>query len=352
MTLEQSAFSNQTVPATFMTGNEVYTNVTVRYRGEWARSWPKKPIKILFAKDKPFHGEHTLNLNSGWRDPAFVRECLAYHVFSACGVPAPRSGMVRLSFNGEFRGLYVQVQQPDKEFAHNSNLKGAVVYKAVSRSNQSDERELSNDAAYHHGYKKQTHKQEGYEELEQFCHDLAHAPNTLEFFDRRVDLDQYVSYLAATALVQNWDGFNKNHYLVYDAQGSHKWFAVPWDLDRTFGDHWNGSFSEARLEPWLGIRSSPGVTGWNRLQDRFFSEPALRAKLADRLTDLLQNEFTEAKLFPLVDQLEKQIAADAAMDRRRWPAPVSDLHSGIRQLKEFIRQRRSFLLSQIPRLRH
>ena len=46
----------------------------VRYRGDWARTWPKKPLKIFFEKEKDFDGQHTLNLNSNWRDPAFIRE--------------------------------------------------------------------------------------------------------------------------------------------------------------------------------------------------------------------------------------------------------------------------------------
>jgi spore coat protein H len=349
--LERSAFSNQTVPASFSAGGQVFEHVLVRYRGAWARTWPKKPLKIFFPKDKPFEGQHCLNLNSGWRDPALIRECLAYHVFTACGVPAPKTRMVRLNLNGAFRGLYIQVQQPDKAFVKAFDLKGASVYKAVSRSNQSDERDLVVEAAFQRNYEKQTRKQEGYAELERFCHDLAHATNTLEFFNERVDLDKYVNYLAATALVQNWDGFNKNHYLIYDGKNSHKWFPVPWDLDRTFGDHWNGSFRETRLEPWLGIRAHPGVTGWNRLQDRFFSVPALRARFANRLNELLQHEFTEAKLFPVIDELEQEIAIDAALDRQRWPSMSSDrLHDALQQVKEFIEQRREFLLGELPKL--
>src|SRR5438445_324666 len=115
---------------------QVYDRVLVRYRGQWARSWPKKPLKIFFNHDKLFEGHHCLNLNSGWRDPAFVRETLAYQTYAACGVPAPESRMVRLDLNGQFRGLYVEIEQPEKAFLNRLNLKGAAVFKAISRSNQ------------------------------------------------------------------------------------------------------------------------------------------------------------------------------------------------------------------------
>jgi hypothetical protein len=63
--LERSAFSKTTQPARFLVEGEAYDRVRVRYRGAWARSWPKKPLKIFFDKEKPFGGQSRINLNSG-----------------------------------------------------------------------------------------------------------------------------------------------------------------------------------------------------------------------------------------------------------------------------------------------
>jgi hypothetical protein len=83
------------------------------------------------------------------------------------------------------------------------------------------------------------------------------------------------------------------------------------------------------------------------------NDPSLRLKLLDRLQELLQTEFTENKLFPVLDTLEADIARDAALDRQRWPpmGPGYDLHRGIAQVKGFIQSRRAYLLSELPRLR-
>ena len=351
MALERNAFANDTYPATFVANGQVYDRVQVRYRGQWARSWPKKPLKIFFNHDKLFEAHHCLNLNSGWRDPAFVRETLAYQTYAACGVPAPESRMVRLELNGQFRGLYVEIEQPEKAFLSRVHLKGAAVFKAISRSNQADERSLGREESYRAHYDMETQKDEGFRELRRFCQGLSRATNTLDFFTQRVDLEKYINYLAASTLIQHWDGFNKNHFLVYDARDSQKWFVVPWDLDRTFGDHWHGSFEEAHLPVLLGTRQLPGVTGWNRLADRFFSEPALRARFLDRLEELLAKEFTTEKLFPVLDRLESEIGPEAALDRRRWPGPTGDLPSGIAQVKRFIERRRAYLLRELKDLR-
>jgi spore coat protein H len=351
MALENQSFANESRPAIFTFEGRKYSGVKVRIRGSWSRSWPKKSLKILFDHSTPFEGHHSLNLNSGWRDPAFIREPLAYHVYAACGVPAPGCRMIRLEINGQFAGVYVEVEQPEKTFLGRIGTPGASVYKAVSRGRDADERDLGSDEAYRAGYNKETKKTEGYSELELFCRDLQTSTNAAEFFAQRVDLDHYINYLAATVLIQHWDGFNKNHFLVYDERGSKKWLVVPWDLDRTFGDHWNWSFDETRLPLLLGTRRLPGITGWNRLEDRFFSDAELKARFVERLGGLLDQEFTEAKLFPVLDKMEMEITPDAQADRQKWPGSTQDFHEGIKQVKAFIRDRRAFLKQEIERLR-
>lgn len=349
--LDANPASNETQPASFIADGVTYENVRVRYRGDWARSWPKKPFKIRFNDDKLFQGRHSLNLNSAWRDAAFVRETLAYHIYSVCGVPAPQTHMVRLDVNGQFYGLYVEVEQVDKAFLRRAGLKGAAIYKTDSPANEADERDLGPEANYARHYERETHKDQGYGDLQQFCQALARTKNAPVFFNEHVELDKYINFLAATALVQNWDCYNKNHYLVRDVRGSGKWFVVPWDLDRTFGDHWAIGSIVAEVPILQGTRALPGPTGWNRLMEKFFSDPALRESFAKRLRQLLEQEFTTTKLFPLLDQLEAQIQADAARDRQRWRGSSLTPHKGIAQLKNFIERRRNFLLKDLETLK-
>lgn len=348
--LQNGELSNETYPATLVGGGKTYSGVKVRIRGSWSRSWPKKSLKIFFDRTAQFEGRHVLDLNSGWHDPAFIREPLAYYVYGICGVRAPMTRLVRLDINGHFGGLYVEVEQPNKDFLKRVDLAGASIYKAMSRSNDADERDVGSEEAFRARYSKETHHTEGYGDLQEFCHGLRIATNAPEFFEKHVDVDAYINYLAGTVLVQNWDGFNKNHFLVHDER-SHKWTAIPWDLDRTFGDHWNGSFSQSRLPVMLGTRNLPGVTGWNRMEDRFFNEATLRNRFVSRLSVLLETEFTEEKLFPVIDRIQTAILADVQKDREQWPRPGQDVLWGIQQVKTFIKARRAFLQSEVNRMR-
>jgi hypothetical protein len=337
--------------ATF-TANGKKFEVRVRLRGSWARTWSKKPLKIFFEDGKEFDGNHCLNLNTGWRDPAFIREPLAYQIYTACGVPASRSRMVALHVNGAFRGLYVEVEQPDKTFLKRHRLNGAAIYKANSERNWSDERDLGSEKEFATHYEKENRKKENCRDLQSFCHELALATNdVLGFFSRHVQLDAYINYLAAGALAQNWDSLSKNHFLVHDDRGSGKWLVVPWDLDRTLGDHWRGGFNSANVPLFIGAQQFRGPTGWNHLADAFFSDKTLRTRFLDRLEVLLQKEFTTEKLFPIVDGYVAAIAAVAGQDRQRWPSHAGELHDGIAELKHVIQSRREFLLKEIARLR-
>ena len=347
--LERNPFSNEAYPGTFSAQGGDY-KVTVRVRGAWSRGWPKKSLKISF-KDQPFQGHRSLDFNSAWHDPAFVREPLAYYVYALCGAPASQSRLVRLDLNGRFRGLYVEIEPPGKSFLKRLNFKGAAVFKAASQANQADERSLPNEAAYGSHYTAENQKAEGFAELHQFCTGLQRASKPAEFLRANLEIDKYINYLAATVLVQNWDAFNKNHFLVYDGQNTKKWSVVPWDLDRTFGDHWSFSFEKAELPILLGTRQAPGITGWNRLEDRFLSDPDLRERFLQRLQELLDQEFTREKLFPVLDRYESEMAAEAELDRKLWPSRGESFHDGIAQIKSFIERRRAYLLAELPKLR-
>jgi spore coat protein H len=348
--LRRNPGSDDRLPAKFMFGGREYV-VGVRYRGDWARSWPKKPLKIFF-KEESFDGRSVLNLNSNWRDPAFIRERLAYHIYSVCGVPASETRMIKLNVNGEFHGVFLEVEQPSKPFLRRVGLKGAVVYKTNSPHNMADESDLGREEVFRVHYEKETRKDEGYGDLQSFCHDLATTRDIAGFFHTRVDVDRYVNFLAGNVLVQNWDWFSKNHLLVCDAANSKKWFVVPWDLDRTLGDHWTGSFGAADVTLQLGTQARPGNIGWNKLFDAFYKVPALRQRLFDRLDQLLQTEFTKEKLFPILDLWEAELSADVALDRQRWPNPGSgDLHTGIAEVKQYIVDRRAYLLREVKTLR-
>ncbi|HIL70613.1 MAG TPA: hypothetical protein EYG38_12290 [Verrucomicrobia bacterium] len=337
---------NQTYPATFIFNGKVYDHIRIRIRGAYARSWPKKAYKIFFNKDRLFKNRSRLNLNSGWKDPAMIREVLSYYIYNQSGAYSLKSQPVRFEINGRFWGMFIEVEQPEKHYLSDAGLKGAVLYKADSRRNESDERDHGLPVNYQRHYQKETQEKEPYDDLANFCEEIRKHQDSHEFFSRRLDLSKYINFLCATALTQKWDSFNKNHFIGKTRDGSGKWFVLPWDLDRTLGDHWSWSFDEYQLSSTLGTQFDPGPTGWNRLADRFFRNTVLQKQFDKRLMELLQTEFTEGKMFDWIDGIKEQISEEAEADQKKW-GNQGYWKTEMENLKNTLKNRRSFLLEEL-----
>lgn len=103
-----------------------YPNVGVRFRGNTSytqlpvapnQGWEKKSFNIetdWLVPGQDVAGISHLNLNNGFHDPTFLREPLTYYVMRRHGV-APRANWVRLHLNGTYWGVYINVEQPNKD---------------------------------------------------------------------------------------------------------------------------------------------------------------------------------------------------------------------------------------------
>src|SRR5262245_49349606 len=107
---------------------KTYKQVGLRYSGEItyfaSAQGLKRPLAIDFNKfaRQQCHGLTSLQLHAMPMDPAKGREALAFSVFSAAGVPAPRTAFaeVTLTVPGKhdkvYLGLYTVVESVDKPF--------------------------------------------------------------------------------------------------------------------------------------------------------------------------------------------------------------------------------------------
>ncbi|HEY8944749.1 MAG TPA: CotH kinase family protein, partial [Polyangiaceae bacterium] len=109
------------VRATFRYENETIADIGVRIKGE-ASLRPltaKAALKLKFDEfvdDQSFKGLRRLTLNNMVEDPSFLAERLAYHLFRAANLPAPRCNSALVYVNGQAYGLYANVEAEDKTF--------------------------------------------------------------------------------------------------------------------------------------------------------------------------------------------------------------------------------------------
>ena len=109
------------VPADLIVDGEVYPGVGVHFRGTSSyftvRSEKKSfNVAVDYSEDgQRLYGYKTLNLLNGHVDPSFLREVL-YNRIARDYVPAMQSNLVKLVINGENWGVYINLQQYNKDF--------------------------------------------------------------------------------------------------------------------------------------------------------------------------------------------------------------------------------------------
>ncbi len=109
------------VPAELVVDGKVYSEVGVRARGTSSyftvRSAKKSfNIAIDYGNDgQRLFGYKTLNLLNGHVDSSFIREVL-YNRIARDYIPAMKTNLVKLVINGENWGIYINLQQYNKDF--------------------------------------------------------------------------------------------------------------------------------------------------------------------------------------------------------------------------------------------
>lgn len=108
------------IPATLIVNDEVYENIGIRIKGNSSANiqGDKKPFNITmdsYVEGQDLWGYDVINLNNGFKDPTFVREKIAYD-FAGKFLPAAKSSYVKLYINGTYWGLYLGVEQLNKDF--------------------------------------------------------------------------------------------------------------------------------------------------------------------------------------------------------------------------------------------
>jgi hypothetical protein len=122
-----AADMNERLLSTVEINGESFDSVGIRYRGggTYDAAQGKNPlnIKLDYIKNHDYEGTETLILNNGAKDPSFLREVLSHDIANRY-MPSPRANYAKVFVNGNYHGLYVNVENVDKNFmalSFNSN---------------------------------------------------------------------------------------------------------------------------------------------------------------------------------------------------------------------------------------
>ena len=310
------------VTADFSYGNETVTNVGVRIKGEGSRRTleAKAAFKLKFdefVNDQAFRGLRRLTLNNMVEDPSFLAERLAYHVYRAASVPAPRCNSALVYLNGEFYGVYANVEAEDKTFLRRwfSNVEGnlyeegqedfvpgaEVLFDLETNQDANDRSDLANLIA---------------------VVQAAEPDRFLEDLETALDTEQFLRFTAAEAAVNQWDMyaytmFWPNNFRLYNDPTSNQFVFLPWGMDmsmKPFRD------STRKHLPIFGISHqgdrASGPVSAGLIFQRCLASTHCKARYAQAVAEIV-DVFEQAGLEQLAVRYYDQIKSQIELDTRQ-----------------------------------
>ncbi|MEN9970848.1 MAG: hypothetical protein RL146_149 [Actinomycetota bacterium] len=221
-------------------------------------------FKILFPKGPAgngYLGLRRLTLNAMTQDGSKLHEYGAYALFNAMGVPASRTGWARVYVNGVDRGLYLNVEQPDENFAAKKfkditqHIYEGVALKDLKVGND-DGDNLTGAFPADYGWKVTPNKND----LKRFI-SVANYSDPATWYkglETITDRPALIKFMATEGFLGHWDGYTgpiiNNYFIRSSTRG--KFTFIPWGVDQTFGeDRKTAQVGDSFLMPLLSKTS-------------------------------------------------------------------------------------------------
>jgi len=231
---------------------------------------PKKPLNMTidaFVPGQDLWGFDVINFNNNFSDPSMLREALMLTVLRQFA-PVPRFAYARVSMNGALLGVYLMVEQIDREWSDHwfDGDAGTVVRGDSPTAIRFDTSPLvwwgEGLERYKEGYEvkgREAESDDGYIALREMIRALD-APVSAgglseDDFEagiwRVLDVDSALWYLAGSNLMANYDSYyvGKNYYM-YLGERDPRFSIVSWDLGLSLGQFpWPGNDGSFRPGP-------------------------------------------------------------------------------------------------------
>lgn len=261
--LGDSLYSDYHFPATFYyystAYNDTIQNVGFRVRGNTSRSANKKSFKVSFneyTQGKKFKGIEKMNLVGQHNDPSLLRYWMSLTTLKTNNLINSRSSYIKLYINGQYKGVYLNVEHIDDEFIQKRFIGDdhGNLYKCTWGADL--KYRGANQSSYYGPYELKTNKAANdYSELIQFIQTLNNINDSDFpcFIEDHFEVELYLKTLAAEMIIGHWDGYayNKNNYYLYQQPSNDKFVFIEYDMDNTFGIDWSGiDWANRNLNSW------------------------------------------------------------------------------------------------------
>jgi len=336
-------------PGTLRYRDQRLASIGVRLKGEASfREIGDKPAFRLkldeLVSGQRLLGLKRLTLNNDVQDPSSLSQSLVYRSFRAAGLPAPRCNHALVYVNGEYYGLYSNVETEDKTFlerwfsSSDGNLYeegGSDLVAGAASAFELETNEAQNDRS----------------DLEALIGALERASESdfSETVAEELDLAHYLRFAALEALAGGEDGYSyalgpPNNFRLYRDPGTDRFVFLSWGLDRALRPRFDPGLVHEWV-PALGRYRSPWDTHSVVLSGCLASPDCRRAYTArlHEAADLFEE-------LDLAGQARREIALIDEAGRADLRKPSDDEYVGYARqlLLDYLAERPAALRAELP----
>ncbi|MCC6461550.1 MAG: CotH kinase family protein [Saprospiraceae bacterium] len=294
---------------------QVLDSVGVRIKGGSSAYNLKRPLKIDFNAFMPgqaYDGIKKLNLQNADIDPSVQRDAIAYYLFRQAGVHAPRTAFARVYVNDVYHGVYILVEQVDKNFLreHFASDEGTLYKnKICSIEVEAGEQNLAH-----------------YTEMISIATSLS-GPAFQTAIEKVLDTDAFLRYFLVSNFINATDNaidVDCNYYLYHQPKSGLLYW-IPWDF--------NYALHAGVNYPLVFLNSA------NQVFDKMMDTPVYRERYLQLACTLLDYLLNETHVNPVIAQ-NAQLIRDAVAVDPRFPYTIAAFDQQQDFLKNLMLNRR------------
>jgi hypothetical protein len=344
----------------------------MRLRGNTSLFAQKKSFKIsfnAFDPDGSYQGVRKLNLLGSHNDPTMTRQKVFYDIWEKAGMPPRRCNFVKLYINGEYRGLYTNMEEVDKRwlarhFAENDGNLYKCTYPAdlaYLGDDQAVYKDIFNNPDAR-AYDLVTNESaDDYSRFVLLLKTLDQPVNAAfrENISQILDVESVLKSFALDVATGNWDDYfyNKNNYYLYDDPSTGRFVFITYDTDNCLGVDWlNKDWAQRPALSWQKSNEP------RPLATKLLQVPAFKTRYVQILDSVTRFITRPDSIFPLLDTYRDLLYAPAYADTYRgldYGYTIGSFYGGFIEtvddhtpygIKPFLTKRYAQTLSQIAGL--
>ena len=310
----------------------------IRERGNYSRTFPKKPYRIKFDKkqhvlDAPAKAKKWTLINN-YGDKTLMRNLLAFELSRRLGMPyTPYGRAVDVLLNGEYKGCYqlcdqvnihknrVDIEEMTPQDVSGEALTGGYFFEIDAYADQ--ERSWFWSSAGNPVTIKSP--DEDSITTSQFYYINSHFNKMENQWKTYLDLNTFLRHFLVGELSGNTDTY-WSVFMYKHRNDDHVYTGPVWDFDLAFNND-NRTYPVNSKSDYI-YRSGGSCAGRMRnFVDRIVIQDATaRARLVQLWDEARQNGLSKESLTAVVDQYEKELEQSQALNFMRWPIMQQWVH--------------------------